>query len=453
MSQLSTGQQSAMANTSSLRLYGPWLLAARIVWVALVTLALALFVISLPAYYRLLQVPCTSIAACQLNGAMSATGFKTLEAFGLSPSSYAAYTVVLNIVIVIVWSAVGFILFWRRSDEWIALLVGLTLVLFNTVSQDAAPTALAMLHPVWTIPLVAMNFLSELCFGIFLYLFPDGRFVPRWMCWLVILFALITAFEIFPLTDSPLNVLFWPDWVRGVIFLCIFLTVIYSQIYRYRRISTSAQRQQVKWAISGIVVSMLGVIGLNLLNGFAATVQPNSLVEISINTLFPLILLPIPLSLAVAILRYRLWDVDAIINKALVYGLLTVLLAAVYACLVLGLQALLSGLLHQTNAIALVISTLAIFALFQPFRSRIQLVIDRRFYRHKYDAAKTLETFSATLRSEVDLEQLKEQLVEVVQETMQPAHVSLWLRPRTRQQVSWSATAATLSEGEVKDEK
>ena len=142
-----------------------------------------------------------------------------------------------------------------------------------------------------------------------------------------------------------------------------------------------------------------------------------------------LVLLLIPLSLAIALLRYRLWDVDLLINKTLVYGLLTGTLVALYAGCIVGLQALLRGLFHQTSAVAIVISTLVIAALVQPLRKGIQAIIDRRFYRRKYDAARTLAAFSATLRNEVDLTQLSKQLIAVVQETMQPAHISLWLRP------------------------
>jgi hypothetical protein len=208
-------------------------------------------------------------------------------------------------------------------------------------------------------------------------------------------------------------------------FIC---SALVAQVYRYRRVSSTGQRQQTKWVVFGISVGLGGLLILEIISLFFFTSVQEPFALLAIDTAFTLVFLVIPLSIGFAMLRYQLWDVDVLINKALVYGLLTGTLIALYAGCILGLEALLGGLFHQTSEVAIVVSTLLIYALFQPLRKRIQQVIDRRFYRRKYDAARTLAAFSATLRNEVDLDQLRKQLVAVVQETMQPTHISLWLR-------------------------
>ena len=190
---------------------------------------------------------------------------------------------------------------------------------------------------------------------------------------------------------------------------------------------------------------------------FPSMNQPDSLYALFGTILgYFIFTLPIPLSFGIALLRYRLWDVDVLINRTLVYGTLTVLLAVLYAGLVIGLESLagaITGQGHQ-QPVVLVISTLAIVALSQPLRRHIQNIIDRRFYRRKYDAARTLAAFSETLRHEVDLATLHEHLVAVVQETMQPASVSLWLRPPVQRnhQTAWSVIPAGTTEGETKED-
>ena len=167
-----------------------------------------------------------------------------------------------------------------------------------------------------------------------------------------------------------------------------------------------------------------------LIPGLSASDSPYQLLDGFISALLNML---IPLSIGMAILRYRLWDIDTIINRALVYGSLTGLLGALYAGLIIGLEALAGAITGQAaQPVVLVISTLAIAALFLPARRRIQATIDLRFYRRKYDAEKTLAAFSATLRQEVDLAQIREQVLAVVNETMQPADVSLWLRQPER---------------------
>jgi hypothetical protein len=259
-----------------------------------------------------------------------------------------------------------------------------------------------------------------LCF----FLFPDGRFVPRWTG---LLGALWILWNLYWLFSTGLLVLPGP-WLLS--YLGLLGLGVFAQIYRYWHVSNTVQRQQTKWAVYGFSLAIVAFLLLSVSDhAFNLFLKLNPFLTLVINPAYYLFMLLIPVSISIAILRSRLWDIDVLINRTLVYGTLTVILALVYVGLVIALQALLRSVTNQNSDVAIVVSTLAIAALFQPLRSRLQRVIDRRFYRSKYDAARTIAAFSATLRNEVDLNQLREQLIAVVQETMQPAHVSLWLRP------------------------
>jgi hypothetical protein len=190
-------------------------------------------------------------------------------------------------------------------------------------------------------------------------------------------------------------------------------------------VSNFVQRQQTKWVVLGIVAAAVGYCMFLVLN----LLQGGILASLLGYTAALLLLFLLMISIVVAVLRYRLYDIDLLINRTLVYGLLTVMLVALYFGGIVVLQRLFVALTGQQSTLAIVASTLLIAALFNPLRHRIQSFIDRRFYRRKYDARKTLESFSAKLRSETDLIALSDDLVSVVSETMEPAQVSLWLRP------------------------
>jgi hypothetical protein len=196
------------------------------------------------------------------------------------------------------------------------------------------------------------------------------------------------------------------------------LLSVASLVLRFRR-SRGEERQQLKWFVyAGVLI--VGALFVPLLVPGAAA------------SLLQLLVMPLlPVAVGFAIMRYRLYEIDLLINRTLVYGALTALLVAVYVGSVVLLQGALRALTGQESQLAVVASTLAVAAIFNPLRRRIQSIVDRRFYRRKYDAAKTLEAFSAKLRDETDLDALSDDLVGVVRETMQPAHVSLWLRPDT----------------------
>lgn len=202
----------------------------------------------------------------------------------------------------------------------------------------------------------------------------------------------------------------------------ILIAIFGGVLARFWR-SRGDERQQMKWFAFGVT---LGIIAIFI----------NVSVDANSNLGFAIAFALLPISIGISVLRYRLYDIDFIINRALVYGPLSAALATIYFGVVIGVQPIVDRLTGQTNPhpIIIVLTTLLIAALFQPLRQRIQRLIDRRFYRRKFDAAHTLATFGRSLRTEVEMEQLCEHLVNTVEETMQPVHVSLWLRPRATPQ-------------------
>jgi hypothetical protein len=275
-------------------------------------------------------------------------------------------------------------------------------------------------------------------------LFPDSRLPSRgwrWFAWLSVLLvltgALLCALSPGPTIalgpiNSPLGVESLPNdaykSVERVMNALIFVAVV-SLIIRLRR-ARELERQQIKWFVYATVLMISGGILTYPVSEVIGSVWLRWISFVP----FIVGVISIPISMGIAILRYRLYDIDVLINRTVVYGTLTATLVALYFGGIVLLQGLFVALTGEQSTLAVVASTLLIAALFTPLRRRIQSFIDRSFYRRKYDAVKTLEAFSAKLRNETDLEALSDDLVGVVAETMQPAHVSLWLRCETASQ-------------------
>lgn len=402
------------------RLRGRWLVAARISWVLLALAVVALNIIALPSTL-LAPLPPDLVRA--------------LDHRGFSPILYNVIGNAENILLLVAFLAMAALLFWRKSDDRMAFFGSVMLLafggfaagLFDTDRGDVTPAlaAIPVVHQVAALLVI----IGQSSLITFFYLFPSGRFAPRWTRWLTLLMVAYWVAVMFiapTLFTGPL----------GAMLFIFFAAALVAQVYRYLRVSTPREREQTKWIVFGVVVAALILIVPQVLVGLLPQDTQDNLLTAS--PTFALIfagrwtvaLLLVPVSIAVAILRSRLWDIDVIINKALVYGTLTALLAAIYAGLVIGMETLMrriTGQVNQPPAI-IVVSTLVIAALFQPLRHRIQRFIDRRFYRSKYDSARTLAAFGATLRTETDLGALSDRLIFAVQETMQPAHASLWLR-------------------------
>jgi hypothetical protein len=400
---------------------GRRLLTARLAAVAGVVFTLAAFLPMLPAYLSALLMICRA-ASCP-SGELSTMSTQALQNIGIPVSAYAIYTLVITLLALAMGWSVAALLFWRKSNDWMALLVALMLVLMATTPF----TYLLLQRPSpWQVPAMLLNNVAWItCFLVF-SVFPSGRLVPSWIGWIPGAWAVWGVVSLHWFDNTRYFSMFYLAW------LAVLLSVLGAQIYRYGRISTPAERQQTKWVIWGLSTAMviaLAVVLPHLL--FPELVSQSAAYQLLSAPADPLAIFLASLSIGLAILRSRLWEIDHVINRTLVYGSLTGLLGLIYVGMVIVLQALLrlvGGDMSQ-SLLATVISTLAVAALFQPLRRRLQHTIDRRFYREKYDAGQTLAAFGETLRSKLELSVLCQQLVWVVQETMEPESISLWLVP------------------------
>ena len=356
-----------------------------------------------------------------------------------------------NVLFAVGFSTVGAVIASRSSPKnpigWLFCAIGLS---FGVIHFSAEYAIYALLvQPATLVGGQAAAWILSwawvLAVGLIVFLallFPDGHLPSRrwrWFAWLSLLLiftgALWGAFTpglILSLgrINNPLGVEGLPNvWklTQTLTLTLIFLSAV-SLFMRLRR-ARGVEGQQIKWfTYSGVVASSAALLTYTISEAMGALwLKWVGYVVMQVG------LIGMPISMGIAILRYRLYNIDILINRTLVYGSLTALLAAVYFGGVTATQAIFRALTGQEQQpqLAIVVSTLVIAALFNPLRRRIQAFIDRRFYRKKYDARKTLEAFSNKLREETDLDTLSDDLVRVVRETMQPAHVSLWLRPDT----------------------
>jgi hypothetical protein len=404
-------------------LQGRWLLLARVVWVAVALLTVSVFVLSIPSEFARLQSPCTDTVSCSWLIRLTPQNLRELRDLGLSVDLFAAYLILLETAFTVAPIAVGAIIFWRRPDDRMALLVSLVLLMYW--AGITYPYHLLNLPRLLEALSAVVALVGVAAILLFMYVFPDGRFVPRWARWLALVSIVVFAPGIlFPYSSLSL---WWHPLLNVLVSAGVFGAIVFVQVHRFRRVSDATQRQQTKWVVLGIVAAAVGYCVFLVLN----LLQGGVMVSLLGYTAALFLLVFLLISIVVAVSRYRLYDIDLIINRTLVYSVLTALLVLVYFGSVTAAQALLRPLTGQGSSLAVVVSTLVIAAVFNPLRRRVQAFIDRRFYRRKYDARKTLEAFSAKLRDETNLNALSNDLTSVVTETMQPSHVSLWLRPDT----------------------
>ncbi len=402
------------------------LIVLRMAWLALAALLIALFIAGVEPLFRELSTVCTGDGCIPLAPSIADATF--IQEAGFTLTQYAYFHQTLDIVFALAMLALAAVIFLGRFDDWFGILVSFTILLIGLNFTVEADNAFIRLHPAWHTPFEFLNFITAILFMLLLFLFPDGRFTPhatRYVAALAFAIGMIDA--LLSTMGALTNTL---DLIGVSIYLACLALGLGAQIYRYRVTSSPVQRQQTKWVLYGLVLFVLSMFSFFL---FFQLLPPQSVrMRVFLNTIGFAILWPImlifPLTTMISILRYRLWDIDVVINRTLVYGALTAVLLLLFLTSITLLQAFFIRVTGQDSQAAIVLSTLLITVLFNPLRSRLQRLIDRRFYRRKYDATRVLADFAQRARDEVDLEALSIELVETVHNTVQPQQVSLWLR-------------------------
>jgi hypothetical protein len=398
-----------------------WLNPARAAWIVLACAVILLNWYGLFLIIRMTATAC-NFEPCYSYYQITPRSLAELQAAGMNVGFVIAVRLASSLFSVLAWTMVGLVLFWRRSAEKPVYFVSLMLITLGSAAFGPMAAVDEMNVPVLQDLAQIILVIGQISF-VFLYIFPDGRFYPSWTRVLALIWTAAWVPALFSRAYNPFD-----SFLQPVIFTLFIASVIAAQGLRFRSITDPLLRQQVKWVIYSTILAFsffliyLTVIGL---------LDPNN-EKILFATLAELVLAVvmggIPLSMGIAMLRYRLWDIDFLIRRTLGYAVVTLVLAGIYAAVVIVLQTLLRGLIGQESQTAVTVSTLAIATLFHPLRVRVQQIIDRRFYRARYDAQQILESFNAASRSEVNLENLSSQLLNAADETMQPVTVSLWLK-------------------------
>jgi signal transduction histidine kinase len=398
-----TAQSPDEADT---RLRGRWLLLARIVWIITAVLALGLYVASVPTYVAFLHVLCTDThETCWNNGQITPHDLQAFQAWGLSLDFFVAYNVTFYVFFIVFYAITGIVIFWYKSDDRMALFASFLLLTFPSALNK---NFLLTLPSVLLLPDLFLAFIGSSSFSLFFYLFPTGRFVPRWTRWLSLgLIGLWAVRVSFPSLHVRTSILFL---LAHLGFVC---SALVAQIYRYRRMSSTIQQQQTKWVVFGISINIVSYLVLHTLwmFFFLSSVEPSAFAILLLDAAIYLCFLIIPLSIGMAILRYRLFDIDLIINRTLLYGALSLSVIGLYILVVMGLGASFQA---QGNPLISLLATGLIALLFQPLRNRLQQGINRMMYGERDDPYRIISRLGERLEATVVPDALLPTIVETV---------------------------------------
>ncbi len=410
-----SGSGSVVSNAVNARLGEHWLIPVRIVIVIVAVLALAVFIVGVLLNFAQFRTVCTPLSCA--DGQLTPQSAQALQALGLSLDAYAIMNVVFLVIQALVYYVLAAIIFWQRSDEWLTVCVVVFFLAAPTISLSQPMTALP---PVFLGTLASVQYLGVVTFILIGYLFPNGRFVPRWTLPLAAGGLIVVGIQTF-LPDVV-----WPPVLAGANWVSAFSVLAFAQIYRYRKVSSREQRQQTKWFVLGFTgVALVEMVHRLLPLIFPLLAQQNTLYAFISGTISGFSFLLIPLTIGFAILRYRLWDIDIIINRALVYGTLTVSIVGLYVLAVVSLGTLLQG---QGNLFISLLATGLIAVLFQPLRLRLQRAVNRLMYGERDTPYTVISRLGQRLEATLAPEAVLPTIVETVAQALKLPYAAITLK-------------------------
>ena len=390
-----------------------WLTLARTLQIAMICVTVGLFIASVPHNYTVRSVLCEA-EPCPPDQ----FAFKTEDALariGMTVGSFARITVGLDILLATVFSACALVIFIRKPRDPFTVFVTVMLVTFGMATFAGGIRVISYTYPKLNIPIRTIEIFGNVAMLAFLFVFPNGRFTPRWTVAIVILWFLL-VFPPYFFPDSPLNL-----QSKGLIFTFIFygtlLSGIASQIYRHMRVSDPIEKQQTKWVVYGMTIGMGGYVAVRTIGGFVPDLWGSALpIGITLHIAGNLLILLLPLSISIAVIRYRLWDINPIINRTLVYGALSFLTIAFYVLTVGGFAFYFHN--NETNIVIAFIATGIVAILFEPLRQRLQRAVNRLMYGERDDPATVLMRLSQRLDSALAPASVLQTIVETLAQTL-----------------------------------
>jgi signal transduction histidine kinase len=400
-----------------------WLNLARIVQIAIICVTVGLFILSIPPNYEARSVVC-SAETCP-PGQLTSRAEQTLQQSGLTVSRFVKLTIALDILIAAVFTVSAIVIFVRKPNDLFTIFVSMMLVTFGLATFSGGIEGAGRANPSLHGLTEAIAVFGNFAIVTFLFIFPNGKFTPRWTSAILVGWILFQLPRYY-LPDSPLNLSTSNPILYNILFPLGILSGISTQVYRYRRVSNGIEKQQTKWVIYGLTIGIVCYLVIRVLSVFIPDPYGTGiLLDIAFSIIAVIFILFLPLSITIAVIRYRLWDINPIINRTLVYGVLSAGTIAFYIFAV----GIVSNYFQQRNASFIIsfIATGVIAFLFEPIRERLQRGVNRLMYGERDDPATVLAKLSQRIDSAIAPDSVLQTIVDTLAQTLRLPYAAISL--------------------------